>query len=167
MRSLMITIIGLLSLNGAGVARAQAFDFKGIVLAGRSSIDVLQEQHRLNCDVVHRTENGVKCLGEGTMLGEDGTLIVYIDNEDVVRGIRFTYQPKDFVKNLKLGSEIEKALIEKFGRPVRRFANNLTWSNKEGHVVVFSGSPASSTLDMRGGAPRHAPKLNETQKKDL
>ena len=166
MRALMTTTIGLLFLCGLGIACAQTYDFKSIVLGGKSSIDALGERG-LTCDVARRTENGVKCVGNDTMLGQEGALTVYIDNGDVIRGIIFQYRPKDAVKNMKLLPDMERSLIEKFGRPIRQAVHSLTWENAQGQVVVFSGGPRRTFLEMRGGVRKQAPKLDQDQKKDL
>ena len=121
-----------------GVACAQVFDFKGIVLGGKNIVAALQEKHRVKCDVEHRTEYGVTCVGNETMLGSEGFLTVQIDNAEIVRGILFTYNPNDAKQKLQryeMEREVQTALIEKFGRPTQRVGMSLTWANKQGQVV--------------------------------
>ena len=167
MRSLIITVIGLMLLNGAGIARAQTYDFKGLVLGSSSSINVLQEKYGLKCHAsfFNRAPYGYECNGKTTMLGQEGSLRVNLSSEDRVIGIVVHIQV-DVTKRAIIKDMINP-LSQKFGPPKRHAPGLVEWGNAQGQVVVFNYSMLSGRLDMRGGRSAPLPRLDEKAKKDL
>ena len=168
MRSLMITVIGLMLLSGAGIARAQTFDFKGLVLGSASSVNALQEQQDLKCHAIsfNSAPSGYECNGKTTMLGQDGSLRVHLSNEDHV--VFIVVQIQVDVTKRAIIKDMIQPLVQKFGPPkLQRSPGHLEWHNELGQVVVFTSSILQAKLEYRGGRSAPIPKLNEKDKKDL
>jgi hypothetical protein len=146
----MLRQLAFLSLVAiGGVASAQTFDFKGIVLGGKSSAASLQREHALACQSGPR--NIVTCRGKTTLLGQDASLVVYL-TEDIVQNIVVTY------KHQMLFDDLAKAYSQKFGKPKSRALGKVLWRNAQFHE-----------FDLRHGSIsiRHGKAPPKLDRKDL
>lgn len=143
-RLITIGIIGVLLLGGAGVAGAQDFEFKGLVLGSKSSVQALEGEHSLKCDTAHRSQYGIQCRGASTFLGQKGALEVDLSNQEVITRINVRYE-----SNLLKYKDMRKSFYEKFGRPQRQSGYTDEWRKGQGKVEQQWIKLTPETLEMR------------------
>lgn len=140
----MIGIIGFWFLGGAGVAGAQDFEFKGLVLGSKTSMHALEGQHSLRCDVGSRSQYGIPCRGATTFLGQKGTIEINLSNEDVLTRIYVRY-----VSDILKYKDMRKAFYEKFGRPQRQSGYTDEWRKGLGKAEQQWIKLTPNLLEMR------------------
>ena len=78
-----VMIMGVLPLGTIKTANAQAFEFKGLVLGAKSSVQELKGKHGLKCEP-RRTLPSTRCVGKTTLFDKPGSVDVNLSSECVI-----------------------------------------------------------------------------------
>ena len=166
MKCMTVTWILAFSFLGTAVsASAQTFEFKGLTLGTKSSIQVLEATHGLKCEERGRSQYGIPCRGPTTLFGKNGTLEVNLSNENVITRIYVRHQ-SDILKF----KDMRQTFYEKFGRSQSQSAYSDDWRKGQGKVEQQWMRLTPEILEMRivrMDSPKNpAFLLNKQERKD-
>lgn len=123
MKRMTVTCILACSFLGTSVSvHAQTFEFKGLVLGVKSSIQDLEAMHGLKCEERRRSQYGIPCSARTTLFGKDGRLDVNLSNENVITRIYVRHQ-SDILKF----KDMRQTFYEMFGRSQSQSAYSDEW----------------------------------------
>ena len=145
MKRMMVSWILTCSFLGTAIsAHAQTFEFKGLVLGAKSSIQDLEAMHGLKCEERRRSQYGIPCSARTTLFGKDGSLEVNLSNENVITRIYVQHQ-SDILKF----KDMRKTFYEKFGRSQSQSAYSDEWRKAVGKVEQQWVRLTPEILEMR------------------
>jgi hypothetical protein len=159
------SLLFALGLGLCGIAQAQTYDFKGLTLGAKSSVDELVEKHALTCNPRSKNEYGQPCGGNTTIFGEPGSVEVNLDNNSVISRIyvRFDSNPLKF-------KDMVASASAKLGRPMRRDASTAEWRKGTGNEqqwAKLSWTSYELRIVRLNTGPNPARLLDEKKRKDI